>query len=106
MAANFAANSRYVFTGTRTWTAPDGTPIAYLDRRFLPHPEALASISTRTVAAGDRLDTVAAAALGDPELSWRVADANRAMIPRDLTAIPGTVLRIALAEGIPGAPHV
>lgn len=106
MAANFAANSRYVFTGTRTWTAPDGTPIAYLDRRFVPHPEALAGIAWRTVAAGDRLDSVAAAALGDPELSWRVADANRAMLPRDLTDVPGTALRIALAEGIPGAPHV
>lgn len=106
MATNFSANSRYVFTGTRTWTAPDGTPIAYLDRRFLPHPEALAGFASRTVAAGGRLDTVAAAALGDPELSWRVADANRGMLPRDLTAIPGTLLRIALAEGIPGAPHV
>lgn len=106
MAANFAANSRYVFTGTRTWTAPDGSEIAYLDRRFLPHPEALAGVATHTVAAGDRPDTIAAAALGDPELSWRVADANRATNPRDVTAVPGTVLCIALAEGIPGVPHV
>lgn len=106
MAANFAANSRYATTETRTWTTPDGQVIAYLARRFLPHPENLAVIGTHVVVAGDRLDNIAAAALGDPELSWRVADANRAMLPRELTAEPGTTLRIALPEGVPGMPHV
>ncbi|ALE06454.1 hypothetical protein AL755_14945 [Arthrobacter sp. ERGS1:01] len=106
MAANFAANSRYATTDTRSWTTPDGQVIAYLARRFLPHPENLAGIGTHVVVAGDRLDNIAAAALGDPELSWRVADANRAMLPRELTAEPGTTLRIALPEGVPGLPHV
>jgi hypothetical protein len=58
------------------------------------------------VVAGDRLDNISAIVLGDPELSWRVADANRAMLPRELTAVPGSVLRIALPEGVPGVPHV
>ena len=106
MPANFAANSRYLGTGTRQWTTPSGTAIAYLARRFLPHPESLAQIATYQVAARDRIDSVAAAVLNDPELSWRVADANRAMLPRDLVATPGTVLRITLPEGMQGVPHV
>ena len=106
MAANFAANSRYLSTDTRQLTTPSGEVIAYLARRFLPHPENLAQIGSYTVAALDRIDTVAAAALNDPELWWRVADANRAMLPRDLVATPGTVLRITLPEGMQGAPHV
>jgi nucleoid-associated protein YgaU len=106
MAANFAANSRYAATDSRTWTTPDGQAIAYLARRFLPHPENLAGTGSHVVVAGDRLDNIAAAALGDPELWWRVADANRAMLPRELTGEPGTTLRIALPEGVPGVPHV
>ena len=106
MAANFAANSRYSATDIRVWTTSAGEDVPYLGRRFLPHPEKLAQTGSHTVVAGDRLDNIAAAALGDPELSWRVADANRAMNPRSVAAVPGTVLRIALPEGIPGAPHV
>lgn len=106
MAANFPANSRYAATETRTWTTPDGQVIACLARRFLPHPENLAEVGSHTVVAGDRLDNIAAAALSDPELWWRVADANRAMPPRELAAVPGTTLRITLPEGIQGAPHV
>jgi nucleoid-associated protein YgaU len=106
MAASFAPNSRYAATATLTLTTPDGDQIAYLARRFVPHPENLAQAGSHTVTAGDRIDNVAAQALGDPELSWRLADANRAMLPRELTATPGTVLRICLPQGIQGAPHV
>jgi hypothetical protein len=54
---------------------------------------------------GERLDILAAQYLGDPELFWRIADANRAMRAEDLVANIGTVLRICLPQGIPGAQN-
>jgi hypothetical protein len=51
---------------------------------------------------GDRPDIVANDYLGDPEQYWRIADANSAMNPPDLTAEPGATLRITMPEGIPG----
>ena len=31
--------SRYAGVGTATWTAPDGSAVPYLLRRFIPQPE-------------------------------------------------------------------
>ena len=42
--------------------------------------------------------------MGDPEAFWRIADANSALRPQDLTRTPGRRLRITLPEGIPGVP--
>jgi hypothetical protein len=38
----------------------------------------------------------------DAEQFWRIADANAALHPNELTAQPGRRLRITLPEGIPG----
>jgi nucleoid-associated protein YgaU len=96
----FPANSRYHAVATREWTGPDGRARRFLRRRFLPQPDALAAEGHVRLREGDRLDLVAAARLGDPERFWRIADANGAMHPADLTA-PGRVLRIPQAA--PGA---
>jgi len=97
--------SRYYGIPSATLTGPDGeTAIVYLRRRLLPPVERFALLKERLVAEGDRLDHVAAAELGDPEAFWRVADANSAMRPEDLTRTPGRRLRITLPEGIPGVP--
>ena len=45
----------------------------------------------------------AAQTIGDPELFWRICDANRAMRPEDLTDVPGRRLVITLPEGVQGA---
>ena len=45
---------------------------------------------------------IAARELGDPEAFWRICDANGAMRPDELTAVPGRALRITLPQGIPG----
>ena len=45
---------------------------------------------------------LAAGYLGDAELYWRLADANGAMRPRDLTETAGARVRITLPEGMPG----
>jgi hypothetical protein len=81
---------------------PDGKTIVYLRRRFLPAAEDLVLLQEHVVTEGDRLDNVTAQYLGDPEQFWRIADANNAMRPCELTENPGRILRITLPEGFPG----
>lgn len=101
----FAANSRYLGIATSTLTTSEGRTMAYVQRRFLPQPEQLAQLQQHTVHQGDRLDVIAAQYLGDPELFWRIADANRAMRAEDLTAVISRVLRICLPQGVPGSQN-
>ena len=98
----FPPTSRYHGIAAAQLTLPDGTTIAYLRRRFVPPPENFALLQEHIVAAGDRLDNLAARYLGDPLQYWRICDANRAMRPDELTATAGLLLRITLPEGIPG----
>ena len=82
------------------YTTPDGRPIVYLLRRFVPPANCFTLLEEHTVMQGERLDNITAQHLGDPLQFWRVCDANNAMRPDDLTATPGRVLRITLPEGI------
>jgi len=100
----FAANSRYAGVATATLTTADNRTIAYVRRRFLPQPGQLAQLQQHTVGQVDRLDVIAAQYLGDPELFWRICDANGTMRPEDLLAIVGRVLHICLPAGVPGGP--
>ena len=97
----FPPNSRYHGVATAVRDTPAG-PVVYLRRRFIAPPEAFALLHEHAVVEGDRLDNLAAATLGDPELAWRIADANGALRPDDLTATPGRRLRITLPEGLSG----
>jgi|SRR5882672_704041 len=101
----FAANSRYLGIETATLSTADGRNIAYARRRFVPQPEQLAQLQQHSVTQGERLDVISAQYVGDPELFWRIADANRAMRPEDLVATIGRVLRICLPQGIPGTQN-
>ena len=48
---------------------------------------------------GDRMDTIAAVALGDAELWWQVAQLNPELLyPNDL--VPGSIIRIPTAIGV------
>jgi hypothetical protein len=102
---NFPITSRYHAIETAVLETPDGRTIVYLLRRFVPPPERFALLQEHRVAEGERLDRVTALYLGDPEQFWRLADANRAMRPDELTEEIGRRLRIALPEGIPGTPR-
>jgi len=102
--SDFAPNSRYAQTATKTFTLDDGREVNYLARRFLPDPDTLAAFGTYTLVAGDRLDTIAAHAFGDPEIFWRLVDGNRVRRPTELTAAIGRTLRLTLPEGMPGVP--
>lgn len=104
MNPGFPPNSRYQAIETATVTGPDGRAIVYLKRRFVPPPDRFATVKEREVTQGERLDNIAAQELGDPELYWRLCDANGALHPDELTEEIGRSIRITLPEGIPGAP--
>lgn len=103
--ALFPPTSRYHGIETGQLQDPDGRTVVYLLRRFAPAPETLELMQEHSVTEGERLDNVTAAYLGDPELFWRLCDANRAMVPDALTRTVGRRLRITLPAGIPGAPN-
>ena len=98
----FPPTSRYHGIESATWETIDGKTVVYLRRRFIPQPDQFAVLQEHTVTQGDRLDNVANQYLGDPELFWRLCDANAAMHPQDLTQTIGRRLVISLPEGIPG----
>jgi len=100
-ASLFPPNSRYQGIGTGSLTTPEGQVIVYLRRRFVPPASAFVTIQQHTVAQGERLDNLASQFLGDPELFWRLCDANGAMRPEEMEAL-GVILSITLPQGIPG----
>src|SRR5438105_11542461 len=101
----FPPTSRYAGVPTTTLQVSEEKAIAYLRRRFVPQPGRFALLQEHLVVAGDRLDNVTARYLSDPEQFWRIADANGAMKPWELTATVGRRLRVTLPEGIPEMPH-
>ncbi len=104
-AIHFQPNSRYY--GIETIERPvgkGGEPVIYLKRRFLPKLERFSVVAEHIVQERERPDTIANDTWSDPELFWRLADANAAINPPDLTAEPGRSLHITLPEGIPGLP--
>lgn len=102
---NFSPTSRYYGFETLKTKLPNGLVVVYLKRRFLPQPENFSLLQEHIVTDDERLDNITAKYLGDPEQFWRVADANRALRPEELTETTGRHLRITLPEGIPGIPN-
>ena len=99
----FIGTSRYYGLDTETLIRPDGAIVVYLKRRFLPSPDLFQLVQEHTVVQGERLDNIAAKFLGDPELFWRIADANGAMCPEALVQTVGRKLKITLPEGVAGS---
>ena len=100
--SRYPRTSRYFGVPTAVLTTADGRQIPYTTRRLLPQPGALATIGTYQVREGDRLDVLSFRQLRDPEQWWRLADANPALDPRELTDTPGRRIRVTLPEGVPG----
>jgi hypothetical protein len=100
---NFPPQSRYYGIEIALLSGPGGEQIPYLRRRLLPPASRFALLLEHMVRDGERLDQIAARELGDPELFWRLCDANDALDPAELTATVGRRLRITLPEGIPGS---
>jgi len=107
----FAPNSRY--HGLPTLIRPGdmaggsaGRAVAYLARRFIAPAGEASPAHVHTVVQGDRLDALAQTYLGDPEQWWKIADANGAMRPDELTDRPGRPLAITLPGRYPGPAGV
>lgn len=102
----FPVTSRYHGLPTATVALPDGRTVTHVRRRFLPALDSLAVAAEHVVDAADRIDTLAARYLGDPEQFWRVCDGNLVQFPWELTDVPGATVRVTLPAGIPGATGV
>ncbi|MBI2767720.1 MAG: LysM peptidoglycan-binding domain-containing protein [Chloroflexi bacterium] len=100
--AAFPPTSRYHGVELAAFERPGEAAVAYVRRRFIAPPEQFALLQEYRVAAGDRLDLIAAHFLGEPDQFWRICDANGALTPEELEQ-PGAVVRITLPQGIPGA---
>lgn len=92
----FARGSRYEAVPDAVHVDAAGREIAYRRLRLLPTPR---GVQAHLVMEGDRLDLLAFRYLGDPELFWRIADANRVLRAEDLTAEPGARLLLPLLQG-------
>ena len=91
-------DSRYHALETKTYARADGEEISYKARRFLQPGEKHQVLAEVEVGEGDRIDQITARTLGDPLLFWRVADANNVLNPGELTAEPGSTLRIPVPD--------
>lgn len=104
-ASTFPQNSRYYGTRTAILEQQDGQKIVYLRRRFVPPPEQFETVVFHSVVQGDRLDNIAAEYFGDPELVWRLCDANNIIRPDKLLEKIGSRIRITMPQGIPGQKY-
>jgi hypothetical protein len=86
--------SRYYTISDTSYISANGIHIIYKSRRFLPQADTIPSNSSHALREGERLDWVAAQRLGDPLMSWQIADANNAMNPSELSNIPEEIIRI------------
>ncbi len=100
-ATDFPPESRYHGVPTTTIETSDGRVVTYLRRRFVPPPEVFATRGYRIVAEGERLDLIAASAIGDPLAFWQLCDANDVIWPETLETA-GRELRLTLPQGVPG----
>lgn len=98
----FPTNSRYHGIEITTLQQEGRERVAYLKRRFVPPAENFATIQEHRVVEGDRVDNLAAHYFSDPELYWRLCDANCVMRPDELTEKAGAAVAITLPENVPG----
>lgn len=106
----FLPTSRYAGVGVATYQpepspGEEPVPVAFLRRRLVPQPERFSLLFETVCVEGDRRDLLAAQNFGDPELWWRLADANGVIDPGRLTLPIGRLLRITLPENVPGGAN-
>jgi hypothetical protein len=100
---SYGPESRYSGLPLLSYATPSGAQISYVSRRFIPPPQNFALLQRYRVQQGDRVDVIAASALGNPLSYWLICDANLAQEPGDVTATPGALIVITLPAGVPGA---
>jgi len=97
----FAPTSRYFTVAFGRYVRGPGDPgVPYVLRRFIPQMRDIAVIAEHIVVSGERPDLLAARTLGDPELYWRIADANAVTDPFELTDTLGARVGIPRPPGL------
>ncbi len=97
----FAPNSRYDGVPlARLVRSADDAGVPYVLRRFIPQRRDIGIAAEHVVTSGERPDLLASQSLGDPELYWRIADANAATDPFELSDTPGARVRIPQPSGL------
>jgi hypothetical protein len=92
----FFKGSRYENVETDSIPNAQGQVVRFKKVRFIPETPAQMAL---IVSQGERLDHIAQRIYQDPELFWRICDANLATWPNDLVAQPGRAIRIPPSEG-------
>jgi hypothetical protein len=92
----FFKGSRYEKTPTADLTDANGNVVRYKLTRFIPPTDAEAG---HLVDDMERLDHIAYRYYSDPERFWRICDANEALWPPELVAVPNRIIRIPPSEG-------
>ncbi len=91
----FFKGSRYANVPTEEITEVNGRVTQYKRTRFIPDTPAQMG---HAVAEREHLDHIAHRYYRDAERFWRIADANGAMKPDELTAQPGRIILIPASE--------
>jgi hypothetical protein len=92
----FFKGSRYEDVDEDEIRDSGGRILRYKKIRFIPETK---TRGKHSVCQGDRLDHLSQRYLRDPELFWRICDANPTLWPDDLIATTGRSVRIPPAEG-------
>lgn len=74
----------------------EGGSVEYLPLRVLPFGWTVAGVGTTVVRTTEqlRLDLIATRTIGNPLLSWQIADANDAMDPFSVCEVVGSSLQL------------
>lgn len=72
----FPPNSRYARDAIRETTLTDGTVRDFVGRRIIPRTERFQALDRHRADGDERIDALSAERYGDPELYWRICDAN------------------------------
>jgi hypothetical protein len=91
----FDSDSRYSQLTPLTVPGPAGTPVQIAPIRLIP---GTTPVIARRIKLGDRPDLLAYEFYKEPQLFWRIADANEVMRPSELIATPGSLIGIPTKE--------
>lgn len=87
----FDLDSRYSKLKPLTVSGPGGAPVQIVPIRFIA---ATTPVIARRVRQGDRPDLLAYEFYKEPQLFWRIADANEVMRPGELVSSNGSLIGV------------
>lgn len=96
MTDTYPPNSRYYGLPVRTVENADGTKTEFTGRRIIPARSRYRALAHHRTAGDERIDMIAAEGFGDPELYWRICDANGDADPATATTPAGRLVVIPL----------